>query len=160
MSSESSFLVDPLEITNANSPVRQLSVFLHNRVGAFLSLIKLLHDYDIEVLGYSLQDSVDLTLVRLIVTDPDSAKELFEAQGFSCAIKNVVVVALSESSPDLCHALASLLSAEINIHHSYPLMVRHQDKSLVALCLDDYEVGEEALRRTGHQVLTQNDLSR
>lgn len=160
MSSPSSSILNSLEITSANSPVRQLSVFLQNRVGAFLSLVKLLHDHDIVVLGYSLQDSVDLTLVRLIVTDPDSAKDLFEAQGYSCAIKNVVVVALAEGSPDLCMALASLLSAEINIHHSYPLMVRHQDKSLVALCLDDYETGEEALRKTGHQVLTQNDLSR
>lgn len=159
MSSQSSFLT-PVEITNAKSPVRQISVFLHNRVGAFLSLVKLLNDHHIEVLGFSLQDSIDLTLVRLIVTDPDSAKDLFNEQGYSCAIKNVIVVALAEGSPDLCHALASLLAAEINIHHSYPLTVRHHDKPLVALCVDYSEIGEESLRKTGHHVLCQADLSR
>lgn len=159
MSSKSAF-VSPVEITNARSPVRQLSVFLQNRVGAFLSLVKLLNDHHIEVLGFSLQDSIDLTLVRLIVSDPDSAKDLFDEQGHSCAIKSVVVVALADGSPDLCQALASLLAAEINIHHSYPLLVRHQDKPLVAMCVEDGEVGEEALRKTGHLVLCQADLSR
>jgi hypothetical protein len=159
MSSKSAF-VSPFSITNARSPVRQLSVFLQNRVGALLSLVKLLKDHHIEVLGCSLQDSIDLTLVRLIVSDPDSAKNLFDEQGHPCAIKTVVVVALEEGAPDLCHALASLLAAEINIHHSYPLLVRHQDKPLLALCVEDGEVGEEALRKTGFSVLCQNDLSR
>ncbi|TLD68475.1 acetolactate synthase [Phragmitibacter flavus] len=159
MSSKTSF-VSSLSTTNARSPVRQLSVFLHNRVGAFLTLVKLLNDHHIEVLGFSLQDSIDLTLVRLIVSDPESAKDLFDEQGHSCAIKTVVVVALEEGAPDLCQALASLLAAEINIHHSYPLLVRHQDKPLLALCVEDGEVGEEALRKTGYQVLCQNDLSR
>jgi len=159
MSSKTS-AAPPFSITNARSPVRQLSVFLHNQVGALLSLVKLLNDNDIEVLGLSLQDSVDLTLVRLIVSDPDGGKQLFDEQGHSCAIKSVVVVELSEGAPDLCSVLAALLAAEINIYHSYPLLVRRHEKPLLALCVDDGEVGEEALRKTGFTVLCQNDLSR
>ena len=54
------------ETTQAKGPVRQLSVFLHNRVGALLSLVKKLNEHAIEVLGLSVQDSVELTLVRLV----------------------------------------------------------------------------------------------
>lgn len=147
-------------ITNARSPVRQLSVFLHNQVGTLLSLVKLLNDNDIEVLGLSLQDSVDLTLVRLVTTDPDAAKDLFVEQGHSCAMKRVVVVELDEGAGQLCHVLAALLAAELNIHHSYPLLVRRRDMPLLALCVEDGEVGEEALRAAGFTVLCQDDLSR
>lgn len=154
--------VPPLatETTRAKEPVRQLSVFLHNRVGALLSLVKLLNEHDIEVLGLSVQDSVELTLVRLVVTDPDAAKAVFEADGHSCASKPIVVVELKEGVHDLAHALSGLLAAEINIHHAYPLMVRPNGKPLLALYVDDYEIGGESLSKIGFKVLTQGELSR
>ena len=65
MSSSSFGPPNPPEITGALSPVRQLSVFLHNRVGALLGLVRLMNEHSIEVLGLSLQDSADLTLVRM-----------------------------------------------------------------------------------------------
>src|SRR6478736_4167302 len=86
----------PAETARAKEPPRQLSVFLHNRVGALLSLVKLLNEHDIEVLGLSVQDSVELTLLRLVVTDPDGAKTAFEADGHSCASRPIIVVELKE----------------------------------------------------------------
>ena len=148
------------EITHARSPVRQISVFLYNRVGALLSIVKLLNEHDIEVLGLSVQDSVELTLVRLVVTDPDRAKTIFEADGHPCASKPIVVVELKEGVHDLGHALSGLLAAEINIHHSYPLMIRPNGKPLLALYTDDYEVGGESLTKCGFKVLSQEELSR
>lgn len=146
--------------TQARSPVRQLSVFLHNRVGALLGLVKLLNDHQIEVLGLSLQDSVELTLVRLVVSDPETAECVFAEQGLSCAARTIVVVELREGVHDLGHALSGLLAAEINIHHSYPLLTRPGGKPLLALYLDDAEVGAEALGKIGFKVLSQGDLSR
>lgn len=144
----------------ANSPVRQLSVFLHNRVGALLGLVKLLNEHQIEVLGLSVQDSVEMTLVRLVASDPDGAQKVFAEQGLSCAAKVIVVVELREGVHDLGHALSALLAAEINVHHSYPLLVRPGGRPLLALYLDDPEVGAEALSKSGFRALSQGDLSR
>jgi hypothetical protein len=146
--------------TSAMSPVRQLSVFLHNRVGALLDLVRLMTEHKIEVLGLSLQDSADLTLVRMIVSDPETAQYQLQEKGISCVMKNVVVVELREGTQDLARALAALLGAEINIHHTYPLLVRPHDRALLALYLDDCETGVESLSRSGFKVLTQDDLSR
>src|SRR4051812_22965778 len=95
--------------TQANSPVRQLSVFLHNQVGSLLSLVRLLNDHKIEVLGLSMQDSVELTLVRLVVSDPGEAQCVFAEKGLSCAAKTIVVVESREGVHDLGHALSALL---------------------------------------------------
>lgn len=158
----SSIELPPLgpEITQAQSPVRQISVFLHNQVGALLSLVKILNDHSIEVLGFSVQDSVELTLVRLVTTDPDRAQETLIQQGHSCAARTIVVVELREGVHDLGHALSALLAAEINIHHSYPLLVRPNDRPLLSLYLDDPEIGAESLNKSGFKVLSQGDLSR
>jgi hypothetical protein len=75
-------------------------------------------------------------------------------------MKDVVVVELGEGTHDLARALSALLGAEINIHHSYPLLVRPRDRALFALYLDDCETGREALSRSGFQVLSQDELSR
>ena len=71
-----------------------------------------------------------------------------------------MVVELREGVHDLGHALSALLTAEINIHHSYPLLVRPGGKPLLALYLDEPEVGAEALGKSGFKVLSQGDLSR
>ena len=63
--------------TAEGSPVRQLTVFLQNRVGALMALVKLLGDNHIAVLGLSLQDSTELAIVRLIVSAPDDAQMVF-----------------------------------------------------------------------------------
>ena len=57
--------------------VKQFAVFLLNRAGALLSVVKLLEDASIHVLGLSLQDSVDVTVARLIVSDPESVETIF-----------------------------------------------------------------------------------
>lgn len=160
MSSSSEQSGGGLSITQASSPVTQLSVFVHNRVGSLLSLVKLLNEHQIEVLGLSMQDSVELTLVRLILSDPEGAQCVFAEKGFAFASKTIIVVELREGAHDLAHALSALLSAEINIHHSYPLLVRPAGKPLLALYVDDPDVGCDALGQAGFRCLSQGDLSR
>lgn len=147
--------------TTRGTPVRQLSVFLHNRVGSLMALVKLLHENSIEVLGLSVQESTELTLARLVVNDPDIAETLFMEKGIpfdsTCVL---TVVQLHPLEGTLVHCLATLLGAEINIHFSYPLLVRPDEFPLLALYLDEPEMGSEALHNAGFRVMLQEDLSR
>ena len=51
--------------------VRQFSVFLKNKVGALLEVVRLLNLHTVDVVGLSVQDSTDSSIVRLIVSDPE-----------------------------------------------------------------------------------------
>jgi hypothetical protein len=146
--------------TTSGTPVRQLSVFLLNRVGSLMALVKLLHDNSIEVLGLSVQESTELTLARIVVSDPDTAQTLFMEKGIAHASCVLTVVRLHPMEGTLVHCLATLLTAEINIHFSYPLLVRHDEYPLLALYLDEPEMGSEALNNAGFRVMLQEDLSR
>ena len=144
----------------AGTPVKQLSVFLHNRVGALMSLVKLLTEHRIEVLGLSLQDTTELALVRLIPSDPETTEMLFIEKGIPHVVFPVTVVELKETEHSLVHALSALLSAEVNIDFSYGLFVRPNQHPVFVLHLDSPEVGAEVLSSAGFKVLTQGDLSR
>ena len=146
--------------TPAGFEVQQLSVFLANRVGSLMSLVKLLRDHAIEVLGLSVQDSTELTLVRLIVTDPEGAQAVFMEKGIAHTVVKVVVVEMGGEERDLNHCLAVLLAAEVNIHFLYALLARSGRHALLALQCDDSEVCANALNHAGFRVVLQDELSR
>ena len=144
----------------ARDPVRQYSLFLENRVGALADVVKLLHEASVDVLGLSLQDSVDMTVARMVLSDPETARRIFEENRIAFCIVNLVVVELTEGAAELNRCLNALLIAETNIHFVYPLLTRPNDRALLALCIEDPEFGADALNGAGFKVLTQGDLSR
>jgi hypothetical protein len=146
--------------TAEGSPVRQLTVFLQNRVGALMALVKLLGDHQIAVLGLSLQDSTELAIVRLIVSAPEDAQMVFIEKGIPHTILPVTVIELKETETSLPQALSALLGAEINISFSYPLLIRPGQNPVLVLHLDSAEFGAEVLAKAGFKVLKQEDLSR
>lgn len=157
---ESNNLQEVPPATAKSVPIRQISVFLQNRVGSLMALIKLLQEHSIEVLGISMQDTTEMTLVRLILSDPEGAAMLFIEKGIPHADCFIIVVELSESDRRLTECLSVLLAAELNIEFCYPLLVRPGMFPLFALHCDDVEMGGDVLGRAGFKVLCQGDLSR
>ncbi|MGK0186511.1 MAG: hypothetical protein ACI9R3_002294 [Verrucomicrobiales bacterium] len=141
-------------------PVRQFSVFLHNRAGTLLGLVRLLNDADVQVIALSVQDSVDVTVVRMLVTDPDTVDTLFMERGIPFGGCEVVVVELENGANDLSKCLSNLLTAETNIHFVYSLLSRPDGKAALALHLEDIDFGMSVLRSNGFRVLSQSDITR
>ncbi|CAN5129184.1 ACT domain-containing protein [soil metagenome] len=145
--------------TARGETVRQFSVFLENRAGALLGVVRLINESLAEVLGVSVQDSVDGTVVRLVVSDPDTVETLFMEKGIAYSNVDVVVVELREAA-DFGACLAELLVAETNTHFCYPLLCRPNDRPVLAFCLEDNDFGISVLNQGGFKLLCQGDLSR
>jgi hypothetical protein len=141
-------------------PVRQFSVMLPNRVGAFAALVKLLRASAIEVIGVSVQDSRDATVARLVVSDPETTERLFMEKGIPHTTCELVVVALRESGPGLLQILDTLMIAETNIDFAYVLMPSPEGKSLFAMHVEDLEFAVSVLHNSGFKLVYQDDLSR
>jgi hypothetical protein len=148
------------DVSKRRQFVRQFSVMMPNRVGAFSSLSNLMSRREIEVIGLSMQDSRDATVARLIVNDPDSAEELFMEQGIAYTLSELVVVKMKESGVDLKKCLNVLYEAETNLDYAFSLMVQHQGHSLLALFLEDCEFGASVLNRAGVTVVYEDELLR
>jgi len=140
--------------------VRQYSVFLANRVGALMEVVKMLNEARVVVLGLSIQDSSETSIGRIIVSDPDKLEELFERNDIAYGVCELVVAELEEGASDLPRMLAALLEAEVNILFSYTLLVRPRGRPLIAIHTDDLECAGAVLAGRGFRLLRQNDLSR
>lgn len=143
-----------------SAPVRQFSVFLQNKVGALLEVVKLLNEHHVVVLALSIQDSSESSIGRMVVSDPERVTQLFHEHEIPFSECEVLVVELREGAADLAKVLAALLMAEVNIYFSYPLLVRPRGRAVLAMHLDDIECSSSVLRGDGFKILTQADLSR
>jgi hypothetical protein len=139
--------------------VRQFSVFLENKVGALCEIVKLLNRNHVEVVAFSVQDASDSSIVRLIVSDPDRVAQLFDEFGIPFQAVNLVVVELREAS-QLAAMLTCLVMAEVNIHFSYPLMVRPGGRAAIAMHVEDDDCTCAVLGSHSFNLLTQADISR
>lgn len=152
---------DDSPVTTAEgSPVRQFAVFLPNRPGAFVAVLDLLRAGHVVVLGLSVQDSIDNTVVRLVVSDPFTLETIFMERGIPFTSMEVLVVALREGPEQMPDCLRTLLKAETNIHFIYPLLTQPLGYSALVLGVEDNHFGHAMLSKSGFKVLRQEDLSR
>lgn len=137
--------------------VRQLSVFVDNRVGQLLKLTKVVEKKEVKILGMTVVDSVDCAIVRLLFDDPDEAIEVLKTEGFAVSVTEVVVVSLPLGKRGLLSVFATLLSCEINIAYTYPL-ISAEIGPTIALSVDNLEAAAETLRKRNFDVLGESDL--
>jgi hypothetical protein len=140
--------------------VRQFSVFLQNKVGALLEVVKLLDNHNVVVLALSIQDSSESAMARMIVSDPDLVTELFHQHDIPHSACDVLVVELASGPGDLSKVLSALLMAEVNIIFSYPLIIRPRGRAVLVMHVDDIDCSSNVLLGEGFIILTQSDLSR
>lgn len=144
-----------------NSPeVKQYSVFLANRVGALMEVVKTLNESHVVVLALSIQDAAETSVARMIVSDPERLEELFGEYDIAYGACDVLVIELEEGAGDLGRMLSALLEAEVNILFSYALLVRPRGRPLLAVHVDDTECASSVLASRGFRLLRQKDLSR
>jgi len=141
-------------------PVKHFSIFLHNKVGALLEVVKFFEQKGVVVLAFCIIDSAESAIARMIVSDPALVAKLLHERDIAYVETTVLVVELAEGAADIGHVLSCLLMAEVNLLFSYPLLVRPRGKALLVLHVDDNECASNVLAGEGYQVLTQGDLSR
>ena len=140
--------------------VKQFSVFLPNKVGAMHDVLKMLNAHDYHVMAMSVSESTDSAIARVIVSDPDGVEKLFRQNNIAFGMCEVVVVEMHEVATELAKLLATLFMGEINVHFTYPLLMRPREQAALALHVDDNDCAMSVLGGAGFHMLSQSDISR
>ncbi len=140
--------------------VTQFSIFLPNKVGALMEIVKLLNEHNVHVLAISVQDSADTAIVRIVVTDPDRVRDVFRKHDIPFSVCELCVVELKEGPTELVRLLTALLAAEVNIFGSYALLTHPRGRTALAIHVEDNECACAVLRSHGFEIFSQSDISR
>ena len=123
----------------------QLAVFLANRPGALARVCDALAKAEITIHALATSDTVDHTVVRMLVSDPTKALMLLGEAGV-LALETEVLMIETASQPGVLAKIAERLAdAEVNIEYVY-LAGREAEKGLIVLRPSDIEKAQSALR--------------
>jgi hypothetical protein len=139
--------------------VRQFNVFLENRVGSLLQLVRRFETTDIRIISFTVNDLADCAILRLVLSDPERALEILRQANLPVSESDLLVVQLPDTPHPLPKVCKALLAAEVNIDYAYPLLVGPQGHPALALHVDDHETAVNTLKRQGFTIFTENDLN-
>ncbi len=133
--------------------IRQLSVFVENRPGHLADALGTLADGDVNVISFTIADTTDYGILRLIVDRTDRAKGLLAAADYAVVENPVVCVQV----PDRPGALAGIarVVAESSIDIDYIYLGAHDSLLLKA---EEHEKLERLLKSAGFAVLGADDI--
>lgn len=139
--------------------VRQFNVFLENRLGALLNVVRRFETTDLHIVSLTVVDSADCAIIRMVLSDPERALEIFQQANLPVTESDLLVVQLPEGPKPLLKICKALLEAEVSIQYAYPLLVGPQGRAALAIRVDDLDVGAQTLARHGFTLFTESDFS-
>lgn len=138
--------------------LRQFTVFLENRVGQLLELVRRFDGSKVRIVALSISDSGECAFVRFLLSHPEQGREILERAGLALIESDLIGVELPDDGQPLLRICTALLQAEVNIIQAYPILVRPRGRPAVALMVDNTEMGLETLGTKGFTMITEGDL--
>src|SRR5258708_39240268 len=138
--------------------VRQFNVSLENRLGALLNVVRRFETTDIRIVSLTVVDSADCAIIRMVLSDPERALEIFELAKLPITESDLLVVQLPSGDQPLLQICKALLAAEISIHYAYPLLVGPQGLPALALKVEDIDTAASFLRQRGFVLYSESEL--
>ncbi len=140
-----------------STSVRQISVFVDDRVGVLLRLFQAFEGSSVRVVGMSVVHAIDCAIVRLLCDDNDMATDLLRKRGFPFSEAELVVVEVPQGH-GLMSICSALLAGEVNIDYAYPLLIRPTGRAALAIHTDEPETAVHVLRARSFTVMNEDDL--
>lgn len=138
--------------------IRQFTVFLENKVGQLLEVVRRFEGSRVKIVALSIADSAECAFARFLLSHPEQGREILERAGLAIIETDLIGVELPDAPQPLLRVCTALLQGEVNIIQAYPLLVRPHGRPVVALMVDNIEMGQEILAKKGFKTITENDL--
>lgn len=126
-------------------PATQLAIFLSNKPGALARVCEALAEAGINIHALAISDTVDHSVVRMVVSDPTKALMLLGERGV-LAVENDVLMIESDNEPGTLARIANCLAGvSVNIEYAYLATSPNSNKGLMILRASEIEKAQHAL---------------
>jgi len=124
---------------------KQLALFLENRPGTLARVCEALAKAKINIYAISTSDTVDHTVVRMVVSDYRKALHLFEEHGTLVVADDVLMIQGDNKPGSLATIANTLARVKVNIEYAYCATPPDAKKGLLILRVSDPKKALKAL---------------
>ena len=97
--------------------VNQLSVFIENKSGALVQVLKLLKAQDIQLIASTLADTTDYGIYRILCSEPDKAFQVLKEAGVAVTLSQVFAIELDDVPGRAADAIEELMETVERIQY-------------------------------------------
>ncbi len=137
---------------------KQLTVFIENRAGRLSEVLNVLKQGRVNILSMSLADTTEFGLLRLIVSDAATGKEMLTQNGFSSLLSDVSIIKIPHKVGSLQELLKVIDEKGVNIEYMYGLSI-DSDQAYVVLKASDVNRVDMILNESAITTLSCEDLA-
>lgn len=138
--------------------IKQLSVFVQNEIGSLAGVTSVLKKNTINLRAIASFDTPEFAILRIVVDQPEKAKELLTESGFAVKVTEAVAVELEDKPGELDSMLHVIAEAGLGINYIYSIVLRNGKVPLIILNTDDLAKTTTVLKEKGYIVAEQEDL--
>lgn len=137
--------------------IKQLSVFLENRAGRLTELTGILAEHDINISAFSIADTADFGILRMIVGRPERAAQVLRDNGFTVKITDVIGMIVPHKPGGLHLALQILSGNGVSIDYMYAFAAE-ENRATVVIRTDSIDKAIEVLKQHKLELLKAGDV--
>ena len=124
----------------------QLAIFLGNKPGALAEVCQELAKAEINIHALTISDTVDHSIVRMVVSNPTKALMILGERGV-LALETDVLMIRTDNKPGVLARIADRLSKEkVNIEYAYMAATTNSEDGLMILRPSDFDKALIVLR--------------
>jgi hypothetical protein len=136
--------------------IKQLSVFLENKSGRLTEVTGALASAQINISAFSIADTSEFGVLRMIVNKPDEAEKTLKTKGISVHITDVVGLIVPDEPGGLHRALQILSSEGVSIEYMYAFALNN--RATVILRTDAVQQTVAILQKHKMELLKASDI--
>lgn len=119
--------------------IKQLSIFLQNRMGSLSKPLEVLSENDINIRAMCMADTSEFGILRLVVDNPEKGKEVLEENNFLVKLTEIIGVEMNDAPGGLTSVLEVIKENNIDLEYLYAFTHDKADKAILLLHTDDID---------------------
>ncbi len=138
--------------------IRQISVFVENKPGRLAEITGFLAEGGISIRAFSIADTTDFGILRLIVSDTQKAADVLKAAGVAVSITEVVGISIPDVTGSFAKVVKVLADAGENVEYAYAFLTPEAGHAYVIVRVDDNAKAVAVLENNGISVIDENSI--
>jgi len=103
--------------------VKQLSIFIENKQGTLIKVLKILKEAGIQIIASTVADTLDNGIYRVICNEPERAYQMLSEAGITLKLKEVNAIELDDEPGKAAEALAPISDSGADIAYLYSFLL-------------------------------------
>ena len=119
--------------------IKQLSIFLQNRMGSLSKPLEVLSNADVNIRAMCMADTSEFGILRLVVDNPENGKKVLEENNFLVKMTEIIGVEMDDTPGGLTRVLKVIKDNKIDLEYLYAFTHEKEGKAILLLHADDID---------------------